>query len=401
MFASTYRILAVLVVAIAVVVGGTFGVQRLFSAPPGLTGTSRAESGPVGPGLDIAALLEDAADDFPPAEGAWSYRFPADHGAHSDYHSESWSFSGQLHAVDDPERRFAFQLLVLRLALSPKAPQSPSAWATREIYRAHFAITDQAEGQMQAFERFSRAALGLAGAEPDPPRVWVEHWEVAVDPQSDATAFHLTAHQQDTGLELTLTAAKPPVYDDGTGSGEGLGGLYGYAFPRLKVMGTLTLEGQGVAVAGEGWLDRSWGALPLNRSQVATDRFLLQLDDGRELSLIQFHRRDGSGIPRTTGVLIDAQGSVELLRSQDVKLIKDGRFQSAIDGAVYPARWQLTLPYRDLSLAVTPLVADQELDLSLRYWSGAVTVEGHLGEAPIGGTGHVQLTGYSSDPLAL
>ena len=42
---------------------------------------------------------------------------------------------------------------------------------------------------------------------------------------------------------------------------------------------------------------------------------------------------------------------------------------------------------------------DQELDVSVRYWEGAVRVEGKAGLNKIAGSGYVELTGY--DPNAL
>ena len=44
---------------------------------------------------------------------------------------------------------------------------------------------------------------------------------------------------------------------------------------------------------------------------------------------------------------------------------------------------------------MTPLVADQELDLAVRYWEGAVEVEGTGAGAPIRGAGYVELVGYA------
>jgi predicted secreted hydrolase len=45
---------------------------------------------------------------------------------------------------------------------------------------------------------------------------------------------------------------------------------------------------------------------------------------------------------------------------------------------------------------VTPRVADQELDLAVRYWEGAVRVEGTADGRPVGGEGYVELVGYAA-----
>ena len=44
---------------------------------------------------------------------------------------------------------------------------------------AHFALTDVANQKFYAFERFSRGAAGLAGAQGQPFRVWLEDWGAA------------------------------------------------------------------------------------------------------------------------------------------------------------------------------------------------------------------------------
>jgi predicted secreted hydrolase len=41
--------------------------------------------------------------------------------------------------------------------------------------------------------------------------------------------------------------------------------------------------------------------------------------------------------------------------------------------------------------AATPV---QELDLSVRYWEGAVDVRGRLGQQAVQGVGYMELTGY-------
>jgi ABC-type lipoprotein export system ATPase subunit len=43
----------------------------------------------------------------------------------------------------------------------------------------------------------------------------------------------------------------------------------------------------------------------------------------------------------------------------------------------------------------TPLMADQELNLSFRYWEGAVRVSGTRAGSQVTGVGYVELTGYA------
>jgi predicted secreted hydrolase len=54
----------------------------------------------------------------------------------------------------------------------------------------------------------------------------------------------------------------------------------------------------------------------------------------------------------------------------------------------------LQVPSRSLQVEVTPLVADQELRLSVDYWEGAVQFHGHAGGSRVDGRGYVELVGY-------
>jgi predicted secreted hydrolase len=71
------------------------------------------------------------------------------------------------------------------------------------------------------------------------------------------------------------------------------------------------------------------------------------------------------------------------------------RWRSPRSGARYPSRWRLRIPSEGLDLDVTPRLADQELDVSFRYWEGAVAVEGTRRGTPVTGQGYVELTGYT------
>ena len=64
-------------------------------------------------------------------------------------------------------------------------------------------------------------------------------------------------------------------------------------------------------------------------------------------------------------------------------------------GATYPSRWRITIPSESLDLEIVPRLPDQELALAVRYWEGAVQVNGQSAGHPIGGAGYVELVGYA------
>ena len=69
-------------------------------------------------------------------------------------------------------------------------------------------------------------------------------------------------------------------------------------------------------------------------------------------------------------------------------------------GVRYPSHWRLRVPSQRLDLTITPYLADQELDVGVRYWEGAVRIAGTAGSQPVAGKGYVELTGYGDAPAS-
>ena len=321
--------------------------------------------------------------------------FPADHGPHPAFRTEWWYWTGNLRAGDG--RRFGFQLTFFRTALAPAAVPRSSAWATREAYTAHLAVTDVTGGRFRAAERWARPALGLAGATTEPPRVWLGDW-LAEGRAPAGLPIHVRADAGAVAVDLVLAGGKAPVLHGERGlsrKSEEVGNAsYYYSLTRMPAVGTVRVEGQTVAVEGFAWMDREWSTSALGPDLVGWDWFALQLDDGRELMVYRLRRADGSAAPASQGTLVAADGGTRGLDREAVEVETLGHWTSPRDGTRYPARWRLRVPSAALDLTVTPLLADQELDLTLRYWEGAVRVVGTADGRALGGAGYVELVGY-------
>ncbi len=325
--------------------------------------------------------------------------FPSDHGPHPDFRSEWWYFTGHLES-DDGER-FGYQLTFFRQALAPQAQTRSSSWATRQLYLAHFALTDVEADVFHSFERLSRGAAGLAGAGGNRPfRVWVEDWSAeSIGVEAFPLRLRATSRESPTiALDLTLEKHKPVVLQGDRGlsqKGEGAGDAsYYYSLTRIAARGTIRLGDRSVPVTGISWLDREWSTSALGKGQIGWDWFSIQLDDQRELMLFQLRRADGSIDPISHGVLVAVDGSTRSLRYQDYSIEVTATWRSR-HGTVYPSGWLLNIPTASLALELAPLVADQELDVSFRYWEGAVSVGGTENDKPVRGLGYVELVGYA------
>jgi predicted secreted hydrolase len=313
--------------------------------------------------------------------------FPEDHGPHLDHRTEWWYYTGNLRAASG--RHFGFQLTFFRVALAPAEDRRDSAWGTRQLYVAHFAVTDTVGTRFHAASRVSRGALGLAGAVASPFRVWVERWSA----EGDALATRLRAADGDVAIDLSLSAGKPVVLQGDRGLSRkgpepGNASLY-YSATRMPARGVVRVGGETLEVTGDAWMDREWSTSALGAELSGWDWFALQLADGRELMAYLLRRRDGSVDPFSAGTLVGADGAARSLTGGDLRVEVLAHWRSPRSGVRYPARWRLSVPSAALRLEIEPRLPDQELDVGTRYWEGAVTVTGSSA-----GHGYVELVGY-------
>ncbi|MCZ6576594.1 MAG: carotenoid 1,2-hydratase [Gammaproteobacteria bacterium] len=355
--------------------------------------------------LSVAAALSGGdTEGFARAYQPREFVFPDDHGPHSDYKQEWWYFTGNVDTVSG--RHFGFQLTFFRIALAPFTERRSSAWATNEVYMAHFTVSDIEGGRFYSFERFSRAAAGLAGASSSPLRVWLEDWSAEIgspaDPARAELASRLRAAEGSVKIDLSLSSAKPIVLQGERGlsrkSATPGNASYYYSATRLDTKGSIEIEGRRYQVSGLSWMDREWSTSALDKGQIGWDWFALQFTDGRELMFYRLRRRDGSVDRFSGGTLVDADGSARSLSVRDVEIDVRAYWQSPATGVRYPSRWQVRIPGEGLELEIGPHLPGQELDLSVRYWEGAVGVTGSARGVPISGNGYVELTGYGSSP---
>ena len=324
------------------------------------------------------------------------FSFPADHGLHPGYKHEWWYFTGNL--ATPQGRHFGFQLTFFRIALAPHSKARDSAWATNQIYMAHFTLTDVENKKFYNVERFSRAGLGLADATAQPFKVWLEDWSAAGQ-GAQTFPLHLRAANDNIAIDLHLDALKPVVLQGDKGlsqkSGEPGNASYYYSLTRLGTTGTVRVGEKTFPVSGLSWMDREWSTSALSKEQAGWDWFSLQLSDGRDVMFYRLRRKDGQPDPHSAGALIAPDGTKKSLSLQVVQIASAGEWRSPHSGIRYPVRWRLRIPSEKLDLQITPYLADQEINVSVRYWEGAVRIEGIANGKPIKGNGYVEMTGYS------
>ncbi len=324
------------------------------------------------------------------------WQFPQDFGAHPDFQTEWWYYTGNVETSDG--HHFGYQFTIFRRAITPQAVSSDSEWRTNQVYMAHFAVSDVGGGQYYHEQRFSRGGAGLAGATADPRyRVWIDNWQVAAK-DDEAKQTIISADATNFGVNLTLEQIKPPALQGDHGlsakGGEAGNASYYYSLTRLITSGTIRIGDQTFDVSGATWKDHEFSTSALSANAQGWDWFGLQLDDNRELMLGQIRMVDGSREPAFGGLLVNPDGSTQYLKSSDFTLEVTDHWQSPHTGANYPAGWTISVNTGagdPLNITITPLLADQELIGSggVDYYEGAVKISGDAT-----GYGYMELTGY-------
>jgi len=343
--------------------------------------------------LSLLFLLQ-----FQPALPGYRFVFPHDHGSHPEYKLEWWYYTGQLRAADG--RTFGYELTFFRTGVD-QAYERASAWNVRELYMAHFAVTDIDSRRFYSFEKLNRPGPGIAGAAIDKLNVWNENWSARDDDSAGGRGMLLRASTPEAALDLSLASSKPAVIHGNDGvsqksAGAGHASHY-YSMTRLETKGSLQVGDRTFEVSGESWMDHEFGTNQLAEMQVGWDWFGLQLDNGVDLMLYRMRNRDGSLDPYSSGTIGD--GKAVHLTASEFSATPQRKWKSMKTGTEYPVEWTISIPSQDCQLHITPLLDAQELvtlrSTGIAYWEGAVTISGTWKGKPVQGRGYVELTGYA------
>jgi predicted secreted hydrolase len=344
------------------------------------------------------------------ATAGYQFSFPRDHASHPDYKIEWWYYTGNVTAADG--RRFGYQITFFRVGIT-HTPANPSRWAIRDLHMTHLAVSDASGRRYRYSEKLSRGGPGLAGAATDKYYVWNDDWVGTLE----GAQHRLRASSAQAGIDFTLDEGKPPAINGVNGISQkgaqaGNASHY-YSLTRMPTRGTLTIDGERVAVTGESWMDHEFGTSFLEPEQRGWDWLSIQLSDGRELMLYRLRRADdrgprdadfssrgggGSRDPRSSGTLVDRSGRSTHLANDDFTLTPGRAEFASKNGAVYPVEWTVTVPSQRIELTVTTPLADQELSLErstgIAYWEGMIDVAGRTAAGPVTGSGYLEMTGY-------
>lgn len=326
---------------------------------------------------------------FAPVVPGYRIRFPRDAGSHPDFRLEWWYVTGWLnHASASP---LGFQITFFRARPDLKH-DNPSAFTPRQILIAHAALSDPAHGRLIHAQRTARAGFGLAGADEERTRVWIDDWSLE---QRDG-AYRAAIRADELQFQFVLDPMQPPLLQGEDGfSRKGpapASASYYYSLPHLMVGGMLSRSGKTERVTGTGWLDHEWSSQYMEEDAVGWDWIGINLDDGS--ALMAFRMRDQNGQQFWAGgALRRADGTVRRFPPSEIRFTPQRYWRSPRTGTSYPVSWRVKAG--ELELAVESLMDDQEHDTRAStgtiYWEGAVSA---LREGKPLGRGYLELTGY-------
>ncbi len=380
----------------------------LVAAVSLVTGCDR----PPPPGqVDVVQALSEKEDlsCYAQADRPSPIVFPKDLGPHDNFKTEWWYYTGNL--TTDSGRAFGFQLTFFRQALSCDVQKEGSPWRTRQLFLAHFAVTDGDRNRFYAAQRMTRGSIGLAGAQSDPFHVWLDNWSAAGAGKEalrlkarDHMAAKGEMQKQAVGIDLTLTRTKPVILQGNEGwSSKGpdtADASYYYSFPGLAARGHLRIGDSEIPVKGRAWFDHEWSTAALGKAALGWDWIALHLTAGPHAGtdLMVCRVRQVSGPDVTFASLSLPDGRTVILDGKRFSMTPTGSWTSPASGKTYPDRWQVRLKDLGLDLTVVPVIPDQEHTGGLVYYEGAVTVVAPPGskdtERPLLGRGYVEMTGY-------
>jgi predicted secreted hydrolase len=339
------------------------------------------------------------ANEWKQVAGPWKWFFPKDHGSHPEFRTEWWYFTGNL--ADPSKKRFGYQLTFFRQGILFKSKDPSHPWAIRDIYLAHFTLTDVSAGQFWYADRASRKGPGLSGAAEEGMHIWLLSWIAKMERDK----IKLEARHQGMELSLDLVPRKPLVFHGKNGLSqkgpmEGQASYY-FSYTDLEAKGVIKTPQSQTPIRAEGisWFDHEFGSNQLTPDQVGWDWFSLHLSDGQDLMIYFLRRKDGTVEPSSSGTLVTRSGDSVHLKLPDMNVEVVDHWKSPKSGGKYPSRWRMKVPIAKIEMEINSLVPSQELltegSTGVIYWEGAVAGKGTSAGRPITCEGYVELTGYA------
>lgn len=346
----------------------------------------------------LTDTVSGKAEDLRDGTEFYSVNLPRDLAAHNNAQTEWWYYTG--HAETDSGKKFGFELVFFKRRTDlDKFSVVPLRLIGNPFYFAHFAITDKSEKTFKYGHRKS-----ANGPFDYPASASEQHFHLRLGDWSARTVkdTHILRATIDSSVtfEASLTPTKPVILNGKDGvsfKDEGEASRY-FSYTRMALEGDITLDSVTEHFTGSAWMDREFGTWTPTDNQKGWDWFSIQLDNNSELMVYQLRNAEGESSPFSSGSYCDENGEHTVLAHDDFSIEPTATWKSPTSGAEYPGLWNISVPQKNISLNIVPVMTDQELDTRgttmIVYWEGACDVFGRLGDRDIKGNAYVELVGY-------
>jgi predicted secreted hydrolase len=352
-------------------------------------------------GLFIACNLV-SAQELQRAQAGYQWSFPRDHGAHQDFQSEWWYYTGQLFSKDtkifSDKPSYGFQLTFFRRA------EIKSGKIVNE-FMAHAALTDINNNTTYFSHRLGGGALGLAGVSPNSLSASSGDWSIDALKNRLFMRFSVRGPDNKAPIEIRVLSQELLKHwfqgADGVSrkaNCDGCASMY-YSMPRIMIDATVQKqEGLTEELNGLVWMDHEFMTNSLSKDQVGWDWFGLNLKDGRSLMLFRLRNDRGESDFSSGGITGGVNNRA--LTEKDFEITPIKRWRSDRDSGVeYPVEWRIVVPSEGIDTVVKARVNQCEIGSeteekdrgpgAARYWEGPVASED---ESILG---YLEMTGYA------
>lgn len=327
--------------------------------------------------------------EFRQAIGPYDWSFPKDHGAHPEFESEWWYFTGHL---ETEEQTFGFELTTFRFA-NPFSEDLKSNWASDQIYLTHFTITDEKNEKFYKFELLNREVFDIAGASEEKLKVWNGDYLI----EQKGNELLIESESSEAKLNLELDFSPKSILNGKNGlsqKGEKQGNAsYYYSIAKMTGNGKLELKGKSYEInKALVWMDREFFTITESDNE-GWDWFAVQFDDRATLMVYQIRNKEGIPTQFSSGTYVDKDGKQFALDKNDFELTPLYYWKSPESKANYPLEWNIKIPRFQINIDIAPVINNQELVLTeflnLNYWEGRCIVSGSKA-----GQAYMELVGY-------
>lgn len=406
------KMITTLSLLILVIVGALISVTMLFfgqtnSLSNDVYRTNDQTKSAQGFGRNFSHTNMQALGDV--ADSNYQLSFPKDHDAHASFDIEWWYLTANLQ--DEFANSYNVQWTLFRFrnpTASNGAQTSTSetdfAWSDQQMYMAHASV--HSGSQHWFSEKFARGNVGNAGVQGSPFALFMDNWRWESTTQSqdllpatlqfDASLVNASEEVNDVSLgeakiTLSLSNMGPFVLQGDEGysikSKDGQHASHYYSAPFMWAEGSISVNEKlaPIKVSGNAWFDQEWTSQLFDQTTMGWDWLSLHLDNGDKV--MAFRMRLNGQNDYITGTYINADGTASTLQTPDVNLsvIEKTRLGSKL----LPLHWQLSIPSKNLDIAIVAAKQDQWNPALIAYYEGAVAVSGtHSGK------GFLELTGY-------